>query len=287
MLTKDRTYAPENGDYQHSGRALEGLRLLEELAKLPQEENDNRRLRCADIEALPVFNNRAAPDERAIADLVKVLTNGDKLPAVTVLRVGGRNFLIDGHQRLEAFRLHAAKAGRGGRFVVPVTYFHGTPAEAVFASIERNSQHGVKLTASERTDAAWKLVLIGAKTRTEMTKATGVSRGWLTKMRQVMRALGDEASDHPQWHRALRAADGRNQKELTDEEYEERKRMKAERIADQVTQIVGNHSSDPELMAMVIEAVMGRNLVPLIRRLREDHEDALTALDQLENDADF
>lgn len=270
------------------GKALDGLRILEALAANAAPELEHpRHVPFSELETLPVFTNREQPNERLIADLVKVLASGDTLPAITVLRVGGRTFVIDGHQRLEAFRAHASKAGRGTRFRVPVAYFVGTPAEAVFASIATNSRHGVRLSASERTDAAWKLVLIGEKTRTEIITATGVSRSWVTQMRKVKRTLGEEAAEFRRWHHALQTANGRGREELSDEEYEDRKRMKAERIADQITRAIGQHSDDPELMAMAMEAVLGRNVLPFIQHLTELQREALEEAGMVREDAEF
>lgn len=237
------------------GKALEGLRRLEQVVASAEPETElPRHVQLTEIELLPVFANRERLDERLIADLGKVLANGDNLAAITVLRVDGRTFVVDGHQRLEAFRVHASKLGREKRFKVPVVYFVGTPAEAVYASIATNSRHGVRLTASERTDAAWKLVLIGEKTRTEVIKATNVSRSWVAQMRKVKRILGEEAAEYRSWHHALKVASGHQTAEISEEDYEERKRMQAERIADQIIR-GGNHSDDPELMAMAMSIV--------------------------------
>ncbi len=260
------------------GAALEGLRRLEELvSQLPPDADAPALVPLRHVEMLPVFNMREDMNERLISDLVKVLDNGGTLPPVTVLHAGAKAFVVDGHHRLEALRIHARRNGHAEDGLVPVSLFRGTPSEAVYASIMANSRHGVRLTASERTDAAWKLVLIGEKTRSEIREATGVARSWITKMRQVKRQLGEDAADYRSWHRALREANGRTQHELTEDEYEERKRMKAERIADQITEAIGKHSNDPELMAMVMEVVMGRRVGEFIRHLRDLQEDACEA----------
>ncbi|MET3926695.1 hypothetical protein [Devosia sp. 2618] len=271
------------------GEALAGLREIEKLAMQPDGDVPlPRRLPFKQIGCLPVFNNRAMADEQAIAALAKVLANGEKLPPLTVLMAGGRAFLVDGHQRLEAHRQHASKNGRGQSFTVPVVYFTGTPADAVFASIERNSQHGVKLTSSERTDAAWKLVLIGEKNRPEIIRATAVTRSWVTKMRSVKRALGEEAADYPRWLHALHEAEGKDMEPLTDEEFTEKKRMRAETIANQITRhIGGQHSDDPELMAMVMDIYMGRRTVDLIQHLSAGRQDELADARELEVNSPF
>src|SRR5690606_24027143 len=134
------------------GKALEGLRRLEDLAQnTPPEMELPSRVPLSKIEQLPVFYSRKCLDERLIADLAKVLDSGGDLPAVTVLRAGGKTFLVDGHHRLEAYRVHAGRQSAGESFEVPVAYFAGTPSDAVFASIIANSRHGIRLTASERT----------------------------------------------------------------------------------------------------------------------------------------
>lgn len=253
------------------GRALDGLRMLEALAAQPEDAQQMpRRVPFEQIEMLGVFDNRTDRDERKVTDLVQVLDNGGKLPALTVLRVGARTFLVDGHYRLEAFRLRARKMGRETNFAVPVSWFDGTPADAIFASIRTNCRHGAQLTTSERTDAAWKLVLIGEKNRTEMIGATGVSRAWLSKMRRVKRELGVDAADYPSWPHALGEVQGRTQEPLSDDDFRERKQAMANKITDQITKNIGSqHADDPVLMAMVMEAYMGRRLPELVRELRE------------------
>lgn len=260
LTTLDETSTATHVPAPLDGAALEGLRTLEaRYAILGPFRGTPSRLPAASIERLAVFDQRTALTEQAVADYTKVLAQGDKLPPLTVLHVAGRFYLIDGHHRFAAFHQHAKLKNRGKSFSVPVTYFDGSPAEAVFAAVEKNAQHGVRLSTGERTDAAWKLILIGEKSRSEITRVTMVSRGRLTKMRQVKRALADDAANYPAWLRALHEASGRSQEPLDEMGLEERKRMKAEKIADQITRAIsGQHAADPELMAMVMEVYMAR-----------------------------
>jgi ParB-like chromosome segregation protein Spo0J len=271
------------------GLALDGLRMIENLPSTPEEaDTQPRRVPFGQIETAAVFNSRDRLDEQKLAGLVQVLAAGGKLPALTVLRRAGRTFLVDGHYRLEAWRLHAAKNGRGTNFAVPVSVFCGSPADAVFASVQTNSQHGLALTTSERTDAAWKLVLIGEKNRTEMTSATAVSRAWLGKMRKVKATLGEDAADFPSWPRAMREAEGRTAEPPNEDDIMGRKMAIANKLTDRVTQAIGGeHADDPVLMAMVIENYMGRRIVPLIQELQHTFREELAEAAAAELDAEF
>src|SRR5690606_28323403 len=77
---------PQTDRARLDGKALEGLRRLEDLAQnTPPETELPSRVPLSEIEQLPVFYSRECLDERLIAVLAKVLDAGGDLPAVTVL----------------------------------------------------------------------------------------------------------------------------------------------------------------------------------------------------------
>jgi len=237
---------------------LAAIELLERLRGDDHHTPLPRRLPAARIETLPIFNSRSYRDDSAVADLLAAIAQGTSVPPLVVYPAGGRVFLMDGHMRLEAHRQWAASKGREGAFTVPVVDFEGTPTEAVLSSVERNAKHGVKLTTGERTDAAWKLVLIGrGLTRSQIEAATGVSRRTINTMRTVRRDLATAAEQHVAWVEARQAVSRSG--DLTVDEMLDLREARAERLADQIARAVGaRHSEDPDLMATAMYHFMGR-----------------------------
>jgi hypothetical protein len=121
---------------------------------------------------------------------------------VLVLRVSeARVVLIDGHHRCEAYR-------REGVHTVPVDWFGGTPDQARDAVMEANGKGPMELTPRERSDYAWRQVVLGGRSKREQVELLGLSDGQIGMMRRVLRELKDRAADYDRWLPALAAARG-------------------------------------------------------------------------------
>lgn len=114
------------------------------------------------------------------------------LDPIIVFPVAGKRIVVDGHCRLEAYKL----AKRHGKRGVPVRYLKGTFADALGRAAEANSKDKLPLTYREKAEAAWKLVLFSEQRRCyslrEIEGKTGVSKSTVAKMRALL-----ESTDLP------------------------------------------------------------------------------------------
>lgn len=241
----------------HSLCPLAAIELLEGLTS-GQPPLLPRRLPASRIELLPLFNSRTYRDDDVVAGMLAALAAGEALPPLVVYAAGQRVFLMDGHMRLDAHRRWAEEKNREGTFTVPVVTFAGKPAEAVLSSIERNAKHGVRLSKVERTDAAWKLVVIDrGLTRSQIAAGSGVSPRTVNTMRSTRRELGVEAEEHSAWLDARLALT--RTRDLSVDDMLDLQAARAERAADQFTRAVGSGLADePSVLARAMLHYTGR-----------------------------
>lgn len=121
-----------------------------------------------------------------------------ELDPIVILRVGAKNIVIDGHHRLEAYR----KAKRS----VPVTYFEGSPSEALVEAGRENAKDRLPMLPSEKSQRAWSLVREEVKlSKAQIMVAASVSDGTVGSMRRVLREFLEAGEEPPlTWREALR-----------------------------------------------------------------------------------
>ncbi|MER9003090.1 MULTISPECIES: hypothetical protein [unclassified Mesorhizobium] len=132
------------------------------------------------------------------------------LDPVTVYAVGKSAYCIDGHHRLAAYR--AAKVEGS----VPVEWFEGTLAEAIAEAAKRNQKVKLPMTQSERLEAAWRLVILGAHSKRKTAEAAGVSERTVANMRSLYRKVEEQTVDVGSYAETLRAMEGDSDFEYTD-----------------------------------------------------------------------
>ncbi len=92
------------------------------------------RLQIRAITLMPeLFQPRDGISEKHVTDLKKNIKNFGELDPLTVIVVGKRTILIDGHHRVEAYRQIWPNRE------VPIRYFDGSPSDAVLSASEANS----------------------------------------------------------------------------------------------------------------------------------------------------
>lgn len=152
---------------------------------LSDEEWGLRRLPIQAVNTLEaVFQPRQMTGDEAtsgkhLGELRRVLREQGSLDPITVLKVGGEWFCIDGHHRLEAYR----QSG-GRRTHIPVKIFNGTLADALQASIEVNAPDKLNLTHEDKLEAAWKLVLLGVASVSQISTTTTIAERSVQRMRR-------------------------------------------------------------------------------------------------------
>ncbi|ESY01569.1 nuclease [Mesorhizobium sp. LNJC399B00] len=222
-------------------------------------------LRIEIIETMPeLFQPRGGISERHVSDLIKAIKAVGALDPVTVMVVGNRTILIDGHHRVEAYG--AAKWADP----VPVRYFGGTPEEAVLVAGEANSKAKLPMDNTDRQNFAWRLVLIDKHSKAAVAKSSGISEAQVSIMRRAKKTLGEQAGDHKSWFRARLAANGKDQALNDDDEQEKWMEAVAERYADELTKRFSTKLAlNPEIAARALSRYFGRKLPEVYGFLRE------------------
>ena len=114
-----------------------------------------------------------------------------ELDPVTVIRVGAKDILIEGHHRLAAYRLQE-------RETIPVTFFRGTLREALIESGRENKKDRLAMSRNEKSERAWTLVKadLGLKVGPIM-EGSGVSKRTVMLMRKKRRELLEQGLELP------------------------------------------------------------------------------------------
>jgi ParB-like chromosome segregation protein Spo0J len=153
--------------------AFEPLNLLSALRLMtstpPPQKPDT--LPLASIVAMPGLFQPRQEDERHISELLRAIRTRGEVEPLTVIQVGDKAVLIDGHHRLVAYGLAKATSA------IPVRYFEGTLEEAVLEAGRANSKAKLPMTNRDRQNYAWRLVLIGTYSKKEIKDAAAVSDG--------------------------------------------------------------------------------------------------------------
>lgn len=141
-----------------------------------------------------VFQHRTVSDwasDAHVKALLRALKNtGKAFEPLTVLWAGDGWVLVDGHHRYKAYEQYPYDEP------VPVKVFNGTLDEALGEALRANVQDKLTMTAKEKTNAAWRLV-IGANFSINQTAALSLaSRATVVQMRKVREVLNAKS---PGW----------------------------------------------------------------------------------------
>ncbi|MBZ9772898.1 ParB/RepB/Spo0J family partition protein [Mesorhizobium sp. CO1-1-8] len=221
-------------------------------------------LRLKAIETVPeLFQPRGGISERHVSELVKAIKAVGSLDPVTVMVVGNRTILIDGHHRIEAYG--AAQWNQP----VPVRYFDGSPEDALVAAGEANSKAKLPMDNTDRQNFAWRLVVIGRHSKAAVAKASGISTSQVATMRKVKASLGEQADDYPTWFKARNTASRKDAGEMSEAEIDQWKQQMADRYTDMLAKTFSTRlARDPEIAAMALSAYFGRRLQDVVSELQ-------------------
>lgn len=158
----------------------------------PLSDADTDRLPLAEITTEPgAFQMREgqAIVQEWVGDLLKLLRGGVKqFDPILVWWTGMRWVVMDGHHRLEAYRLHSV----GKNDYPPVTVIVSKAENPDKAMLEANRENGkVKLntTAKERSEQAWWLTVMGIGSKADVARASGVNASTVGRMREAKAKL--------------------------------------------------------------------------------------------------
>lgn len=275
----------ENEPANISEMEVEYARLEAALAEHgPQAPDPSpKALPLSHINCIPeVFQPRGmyGTDHRHVKTLRNALKNGGKLAPVLIFWVAGEAYLLDGHHRLEAYRLERKTAS------VPVTTFAGTLAQALVRSTRANSLDKLPMSHSQKMDRAWMLVRLGKLSKSAIADATTASVRTVARMRNTLKQLGAEASEYTHWWQADAAAKG-HKYDMSEEHVDQL----AEEFAQRMTKAFGSKlTKTPDLAALVFEKHFGRRFEDVLRsmkRLSSDFNDDEEEVEDDDPDADF
>ena len=133
-----------------------------------------------------IREDNLAADIAHIRELARTIMDKRKpLDPLLVTAIGQRFYVVDGHHRLEAYRL--AKWRRE----IPVTYFDGGLKEARAEAWTLNYKNKLPMTHRDKLEAAWRLVKEGERTQTEISDLTTISVRTISTMVGILKEHGD------------------------------------------------------------------------------------------------
>lgn len=169
---------------------------------LTDAERELRRLPIAEIQTVEaLFQPRQLEGETSksgahLGELVRVLKVRGALAPIVVLKAGGGWWCVDGHHRLDAYKMKAAEQrGRGKRCTsIPVKVLSvDTLADAFDVAVEENSHDKLNMSKDEKLESAWQRVVLGTASASRISEVTTISERTVCTMR---RALGRATTLH-------------------------------------------------------------------------------------------
>lgn len=264
--------------------ALDTLRQAQQAtAKLNDEPN---RLPLSQLVELPkVFQIRSAEvDDRHVSDLLKALNIHGALDPIVVWRCGGRNFVVDGHHRIAAYRVWRKSKE------LPVVFFKGTVDEAIEHAEAVNGKASLGITYEERSNYAWKLVvhaeLLGKLSKAQLVRRANIAKGTIDNMRAALAVLGERAVSLPGWRDAMAEwkkglQDGAQD---FDESWQEAEAMK---IADRLGREFGKRlAKKPDVTAKAFNHLLGRKAREVALLMLEEEGLSVILRDEDGNEVD-
>lgn len=251
------------GDEDVSFEPLNLLAGLRSMAASPQPAEKPYTLPLASIVTMPGLFQPRGEDERHISELVRAIKTRGQVEPVTVMQIGGKAVLIDGHHRVVAYGLAKATSS------IPVRYFEGTLEDAVLEAGRANSKAKLPMNNQDRQNYAWRLVVMGTYSKKQIMDAAAVSDGQVSVMRRVKKALGSAAYDAGSWWRAQRDAKGVASADFNEDDRERWLEEQAQHYADRLSKEFGSKlPGNPEVAARALSIHFGRRLGALVGEMR-------------------
>lgn len=205
-----------------------------------------------DIERFHVRDGQINPVH--VSELTAFIKHGQTLSPLLVWQApDGRFILADGYHRLAAYR----RAGwtRG----IPCLVYECDHDEARRLPLKQNGKTTLPLTAVQRSNAAWRLVLDTAWSRRVIVQDTGISPRQVARMRSVKRHLEEEGGMMPrEWQEARRAETDAERDNWTEDDRNEREnRLRDELLAEVGPALFRTAQRCPEAVFAATQKVLG------------------------------
>lgn len=235
--------------------------LEEQLAGgLPHPDELPNALLLGAIKTSPaLFQFRAPLDHQRrshVADMARAVKDGNPLAALLVWWGGDGWYCLDGHHRLEAYRVGKWALDKP----VPVSVYRGSVVQAMLKAAHANSPAKLQMNPREKSQAAWELVTSTTSkeaTGSHIAKAATVSRRLVCFMRKVQRGLlarnPDEDLAGSSWWKK-REEFARQEGSGEDIDWEARDEEEAKEWAEKIARTFGTRpQTRPETLAKALE----------------------------------
>jgi hypothetical protein len=237
----------------------------------------NASLKPADLHTRPdIFQYREHEFENHhVTEIEDALRRNGSVDRIDVWRdpSNGELVVLDGHHRLEA---HC----RVGARKVRVSIYEGTEEQARLHALKENAKARLPMTATEKSNAAWRLVCLTREDGTyvyskkAVVAHTAVSDGQVGNMRRTRTQLLEADLPLPDtWWAALAKLKGDERRELSDDERQELIEERARRLDDRVGRDIGQMAQvQIEAVITMLEKRLGQKTRTLAEWWREDLE---------------
>lgn len=222
-----------------------------------------------------------------VEDLANLIRQGRPVDPLDVWKDDetGELVVIDGHHRHAAFkRTTTAKK-------VPIVIWQGSIEDARLHALQENAKARLPMTATEKSNAAWKLVCFKTDdaqpkplySKARVVKTTGVSEGTVASMRRKLRQL--ESSDDPEvpetWQGALALLKGRQREELDEDEREALIQERTARLDEKVGKEIATMA---DIQFDAVARMLEKRLGSKVRNLADWWRDVDAVGDECEED---
>jgi hypothetical protein len=120
-----------------------------------------------------------------------------ELDPIVVVKLGRNWVCVDGHHRLAAYR------AAGWHGLIKCEWFGGNVREAMDESMSRNKKDRLNVPQADKLEEAWKRVLLGNWSKSQIVTLCGVGDGTVAFMRRVAAAYQDDDKFAKEFRRRL------------------------------------------------------------------------------------
>jgi hypothetical protein len=185
--------------------------------------------------------------------LVGQIGTAGELDPILVIRLGEAWVCVDGHHRVKAYRKDKWEG------TIKCEWFGGSVREAVDEGMRRNSTIKLELHRADRQQQAWKRVLLGWGSKSEIVRLCGVGEGIVAHMRRVKERANADTEEGKEFRQSLGVKIEESAWSLARLAYEgaERKQIGIEELAGKLAREIGSRlqsrlSEDPEVTARAL-----------------------------------
>jgi hypothetical protein len=123
-------------------------------------------------------------DPKHVERLARAVRAVGELDPISVVKLKDKWFCVDGHHRLEAYKLEERKE--------PIDCFWATGEtlrDVIVSAMKANSKVSLSLDNTARQNAAWTLTLLGGMSKRQLVETGLVGEGQVARMRRVAKAF--------------------------------------------------------------------------------------------------